>query len=64
MSFVPPPQECLERGEGEVSDFAPTRVRRASGYAYIPMIAMSLTVPLTLAIFAASVAFPVARSTL
>ena len=31
---------------------------------YIPMMAMSLTVPLTPAIFAASVAFPVARSTL
>jgi hypothetical protein len=31
---------------------------------YIPMIAISFTVPLTPAIFAASVAFPVARSTL
>jgi FdhD protein len=31
---------------------------------YIPMMAMSLTVPLTPAIFAASVAFPVARSML
>ena len=51
-------------GEGEVSDFAPTYVQRASGISYIPMMAMSLTVPLTPAIFAASVAFPVARSTL
>ena len=31
---------------------------------YIPMIAISFTVPLTPAILAASVAFPVARSTL
>ena len=31
---------------------------------YIPMMAISFTVPLTPAIFAASVAFPVARSTL
>jgi len=53
-----------ERGEGEASDFASTCVRRASGIPYIPMIAMSFTVPLTPAILAASVAFPVARSTL
>jgi hypothetical protein len=53
-----------ERGEGEVSDFAPSYVQRASGIPYIPMIAISLTVPLTPAILAASVAFPVARSTL
>ena len=53
-----------ERGEGEVSDFASTDVHSAQGITYIPMIAMSFTVPLTPAIFAASVAFPVARSTL
>jgi hypothetical protein len=37
---------------------------KAAGPSYIPIIAMSFTVPLTPVIFAASVAFPVARSTL
>ncbi len=50
-----------ERGEGEVSGAC---ARRAPGLCYIPMIAMSFTVPLTPVIFAASVAFPVARSML
>jgi hypothetical protein len=46
------------------AECARVEASRAAGIAYIPMIAMSFTVPLTPAIFAASVALPVARSTL
>ena len=60
--FAPPSYE-LQGSAGCASNRENQAVEIAAA-SYIPMIAMSLTVPLTPVILAASVALPVARSTL